>query len=110
MTSSTAHLLAACGAAVTVEVVEVVGARAEGAVGLGTVAGVSGAALSLAGFLVTVAYNVPRNDLVAALDPASLVDQTRWLDLARGWTAANGLRCGLSVVGAALLGARVLLP
>lgn len=165
MTSSTAHLLAACGAAVTggvylafsamvmpalrsrpaaeaivtmqcvnvaavrapfmvvffgsavtavtvvvVEVVEVVGARAEGAAGVGTVVGVAGAALSLAGFLVTVAYNVPRNDLVAALDPGSLADQSRWLGIARGWTAANGVRGGLSVVGAALLGARVLLP
>lgn len=116
MTSSTAHLLAACGAAVTggvylafsamvmpalrsrpaadaiatmqqvnlaavrppfmvvffgaaasavvVVVVEVVRARGDGAVGLGTVVGVAGAALSLAGFVVTVTYNVPRNDLV----------------------------------------------
>ena len=96
-------------AAVAVVVVEVVRARAAGSVGLGTVVGVAGAALALGGFLVTVAYNVPRNDLVAALDPVSVADQARWLTLAREWTAANGLRGGLSVLGAGLLGARVLM-
>ncbi|ACZ20333.1 predicted integral membrane protein [Sanguibacter keddieii DSM 10542] len=162
MTSSTAHLLAACGAAVTggvylafsamvmpalrsrpaadaiatmqqvnlaavrppfmvvffgaaasavvVVVVEVVRARGDGAVGLGTVVGVAGAALSLAGFVVTVTYNVPRNDLVAGLDPSSAAGQARWLTLAREWTGANTLRGALSVLGAALLGTRVLLP
>lgn len=94
-------------AAVAVVVVEVVRARSADGVGLGTALGVAGALLSLAGFVVTVAYNVPRNDLVAALDPTAVADQAHWLDLAREWTSANSLRGGLSLLGAALLGARV---
>lgn len=96
-------------AAVAVVVVEVVRARSADDASLGTALGVAGAMLSLAGFVVTVTYNVPRNDLVAHLDPASAADAVRWLDLAREWTAANTLRGTLSLVGAALLGARVLI-
>lgn len=94
-------------AAVAVVVVEVLRARSADDASLGTALGVAGALLSLAGFVVTVAYNVPRNDLVAALDPTSVTDQARWLDLAREWTSANSLRGGLSLLGAVLLGARV---
>ena len=94
-------------AAVAVVVVEVLRARSADDASLGTALGLAGALLSLAGFVVTVAYNVPRNDLVAALDPTSVADQARWLALAREWTSANSLRGGLSLLGAALLGARV---
>lgn len=97
-------------AAVAVVVVEVVRARTDGGIGVGTVTGLVGAALALASLVVTVVYNVPRNDLVAALDPTSVADQARWLTLAREWTTANSLRGALSVLGAGLLGARVLLP
>ncbi len=94
-------------AAVAVVVVEVLRARSADDASLGTALGLAGALLSLAGFVVTVAYNVPRNDLVAALDPTSVTDQARWLSLTREWTSANSLRGGLSLLGAALLGARV---
>lgn len=97
-------------AAVAVEVVEVVRALTDGGLGVGTVTGLAGAALALASLVVTVVYNVPRNDLVAELDPTSVADQARWLALAREWTTANSLRGALSVLGAGLLGARVLLP
>ena len=94
-------------AAVAVVVVEVLRARSADDASLGTALGLAGALLSLAGFVVTVAYNVPRNDLVAALDPTSVTDQARWLSLTREWTSANSLRGGLSLLGAVLLGARV---
>lgn len=97
-------------AAVAVVVVEVVRARTDGGLGVGIVIGVAGAALALASHVVTVVYNVPRNDAVAMLDPASVADQGRWVALAREWTTANSLRGTLSVLGAGLLGARVLLP
>jgi uncharacterized membrane protein len=105
-----AVFLGSAAAAVAVVVVEVVRARSADDASLGTALGVAGALLSLAGFVVTVTYNVPRNDLVAALDPTSVADQARWLTLAREWTTANSLRGAVSVLGAGLLGARVLLP
>lgn len=102
-------LFGSAAAAVAVVVVEVARGRSGDGAGVGTALGVAGAALALAGFVVTVTYNVPHNDLVARLDPASAADAQRWLDLAREWTAANTLRGTLSLVGAALLGARVLI-
>ena len=97
-------------AAVAVVVVELVRARTDGTLGVGTGTGLAGAALALASLAVTVLYNVPRNDVVAMLDPTSVADQARWLTLAREWTTANNLRGALSALGAGLLGARVLLP
>lgn len=97
-------------AAFAVVVVEVARVRTDGALSVGTAIGAAGAVLALASLVVTVACNVPRNDAVAMLDPASAADQVRWLSVAREWTTANSLRGGLSVLGAALLGSRVLLP
>jgi uncharacterized membrane protein len=64
----------------------------------------AGGALYLAGAIaVTAAANVPRNNALAALDPAAAGAAARWAGFVRGWTAWNHLR------GAAALGAAALL-
>lgn len=69
-------------------------------------AGVGGV-LYLVGFLITIAYNVPRNNLLAALDPTAPESEAIWGLYLREWTAANTVRAGLSVAGAISLLASV---
>ncbi len=51
---------------------------------------------------VTIAYNVPRNDELAALDPDSAEAAARWPSWAAEWTAGNHVR---TLAGAAAAGA-----
>lgn len=68
-----------------------------------------GAALALAGsvlyvvgsFGVTVAFNVPRNEALAAVDPASADGAALWAQYLRGWTAWNHVRTAASLLAAA---------
>lgn len=63
----------------------------------------AGGAAYLAGLLLTMVYNVPLNNRLAAADPhaASTVDM--WRKFLQDWTAANTVRAVLSVVGVGLL-------
>ncbi|EMY34035.1 hypothetical protein D477_011736 [Arthrobacter crystallopoietes BAB-32] len=60
-----------------------------------------GAALYLSGFLLTMAYNVPLNNKLAALPAAEAA--ARWPQWERQWTRSNTTRALASVVGAALM-------
>jgi uncharacterized membrane protein len=70
-----------------------------------------GAAYLLAGsllyfvgtFLVTILFNAPRNNSLAAVAPASAEGAGLWTDYVRSWTAWNHVRTAASIVAAALL-------
>jgi len=68
---------------------------------------VAGSALYLAGvFLLTVAYNVPLNDELAAVSPHAAGAAHHWQDFLDRWTWANHVRGAASVgAAAAYLGA-----
>jgi uncharacterized membrane protein len=65
---------------------------------------IAGAAVYVLGTLgTTIAGNVPLNDALAGLDPAS--GAGRWRDYVRRWTALNHLRVVAGVAAAGLLAA-----
>ena len=53
--------------------------------------------------LVTMAFNVPRNDALAAVDPASAEGAGLWRGYLTGWTAWNHVRTAACLGAAALL-------
>lgn len=55
------------------------------------------------GFLVTIVFNVPRNDALAAVDPASAAGARLWQCYVTGWTAWNHVRTVACLAAAALL-------
>jgi uncharacterized membrane protein len=62
-----------------------------------------GGMLYLAGVVVvTIAYHVPRNDALAAADPAEPTAASHWARYARTWTAWNHVRTVAPLVSAAL--------
>lgn len=62
---------------------------------------VTGAALYLVGTIgLTIAYHVPRNDALAALDPTSPDALATWSSYVTEWTRANHVRT-VSALGAA---------
>ena len=64
----------------------------------------SGTALYLSGtILVTIVFNVPRNEALAALDPAGGDSARRWGSYVSSWTAWNHLRSVAALIAAALL-------
>jgi uncharacterized membrane protein len=63
----------------------------------------AGSALYLVGSIgVTMAFNVPRNDALAAVDAASSEGAVLWAAYLSGWTAWNHVRTVASLVAAAL--------
>ncbi len=61
----------------------------------------SGAALYLGGsFLVTMRFNVPRNNALDRLNPAAADSAAVWLDYLRTWTAWNHVRTVASLAAA----------
>ena len=54
----------------------------------------------IGGFLVTIVFNVPRNDALAAVDPESTEGADLWRSYLRGWTAWNHVRT-VACLGAA---------
>jgi uncharacterized membrane protein len=61
----------------------------------------AGALLYLAGtFLVTMIFNVPRNDALAAVEAAT-ASPTVWAEYVRGWTAWNNVRTAAALAAAA---------
>lgn len=63
----------------------------------------AGAGLYLAGWLLTIAYNVPRNDQLAAVTAGTPEAARVWAMYVNEWTSANTVRGVLSLVGGALL-------
>jgi uncharacterized membrane protein len=52
---------------------------------------------------VTIAFNVPRNEALAALDPNSADAATFWAGYVKGWTARNHVRTGAALIAAVCL-------
>jgi uncharacterized membrane protein len=52
---------------------------------------------------VTITCNVPRNDALASVDPASIDGATLWADYVVSWTAWNHVRAAAALVATALL-------
>jgi uncharacterized membrane protein len=64
----------------------------------------AGSALYLVGtFLVTVVFNVPMNDALAAAAPADDASTDLWKDYLTRWTAWNHVRAAAALAAAALL-------
>lgn len=53
--------------------------------------------------VVTIAFNVPRNNALAALDPASAEAASYWATYLASWTAWNHVRTAASLAAAASL-------
>jgi uncharacterized membrane protein len=53
--------------------------------------------------LVTIVFNVPRNNVLAVVDPASAAGTQVWADYLRSWTAWNHVRTATALAAAALL-------
>ncbi len=53
--------------------------------------------------LVTIAFNVPRNDALAAVDQASADGARLWAGYVTGWTAWNHVRTAAALAAAAAL-------
>ena len=65
---------------------------------------IAGALLYLAGsFLVTIVFNVPRNDALAAVDPSSVAGAALWASYLTAWTAWNHVRTAAALAAAAAL-------
>jgi uncharacterized membrane protein len=62
---------------------------------------VGGVVYILGIFVLTMAYNVPRNDALALVDPASAEAAAKWATYLREWTAANHVRTVASLAAAA---------
>jgi uncharacterized membrane protein len=63
-----------------------------------------GSALYLVGtILVTIVFNVPRNEALAAVETDSADGATRWAQFVSGWTAWNHVRTAAALAAAASL-------
>lgn len=68
----------------------------------GTIYVVAGSLFYLVGFLVTIVFNVPLNDALAAVDPNSAVGADLWRHYIVNWTAWNHVRTVASLAALAL--------
>jgi uncharacterized membrane protein len=65
---------------------------------------VVGSLLYLLGtMLVTILFNIPRNDALAAVDPVSHEGATLWAGYVPSWTAWNHVRAAAALAAAAVL-------
>jgi uncharacterized membrane protein len=72
----------------------------------GTLLRLAGSALYLAGcILITIVFNVPRNERLAAVSPADPDSAEGWSDYLASWTAWNHVRTAASFAATALFGA-----
>ena len=62
-----------------------------------------GLAYLIGTILVTMVFNVPRNDALAAVDPASANGARVWASYVTSWTAWNHVRTAAALAAAALL-------
>jgi uncharacterized membrane protein len=64
----------------------------------------SGGALYLIGsFLVTLVFNIPRNEALAAVAPADIAGTAYWAEYLSSWTFWNHVRTVAALIAAALL-------
>jgi uncharacterized membrane protein len=71
----------------------------------------AGSVLYLAGtILVTMACNVPRNDALAAVDPASADGASLWAGYVTSWTAWNHVRTAAALAAALVLTLALRMP
>lgn len=70
----------------------------------------AGSGMYLAGFLLTIAFHVPRNDALERLDPVSAAAPAAWEAFLSEWTSGNHVRAALSVAGAGALVLSALRP
>jgi uncharacterized membrane protein len=52
--------------------------------------------------LVTILFNVPRNDALAVVDPTSTEGASLWISYVSSWTAWNHVRVVAALAAAAL--------
>jgi uncharacterized membrane protein len=71
---------------------------------MGTVAVAGSVAYVVGSFLVTMIFNIPRNDALMALAPESAEAARLWADYLTSWTAWNHVRTVASVLGTAFFG------
>lgn len=65
----------------------------------------AGGALYLVGtILVTMAFNVPRNDALKRVDPATAEGEAVWRDYLATWTAWNHVRAAAALLAAGCFG------
>lgn len=63
-----------------------------------------GSLLYLVGtFLITIVFNVPRNNALAAVEPSSADGANLWARYLTGWTASNHVRTGAALAATASL-------
>lgn len=62
-----------------------------------------GAAAGIASFVVTAAFNIPQNNLLAHVDPEAATSTQTWLRYVSHWSIANHARTLLSLVSAGAL-------
>lgn len=63
----------------------------------------AGGTAYLAGFLLTIGYNVPLNERLAAADPHAASSVGLWRDYLQQWTTANSVRAVLSTAAVGLI-------
>jgi uncharacterized membrane protein len=61
-------------------------------------------------FLVTMVFNVPRNNALAAVDPASAEGARLWAGYVTRWTAWNHVRTAAALAAATSLTIALCLP
>ncbi|WP_158252517.1 DUF1772 domain-containing protein [Cryobacterium sp. Y57] len=87
--------LAACAAAVTALLQDA---------GAGMVpVRVIGAGLTVASFITTILFNVPRNNALARIRPSNGDSADAWRSFDAGWSRANTTRATLAILGSAFL-------
>ncbi|MDO5500807.1 MAG: DUF1772 domain-containing protein [Propionibacteriaceae bacterium] len=75
----------------------------------GDLTAMAGGGLYLAGFVLTIVYNVPRNEQLAAITAGTAEGTQVWRMYLTEWTPANSVRGVLSILGALGLGIGALL-
>lgn len=69
---------------------------------------ISGASLYIASIVITVLFNVPLNDRLAAEDPTTPAGASTWDEYQRRWTRGNHLRVAVCVASMVVLVASLL--
>ena len=59
----------------------------------------------IGGFALTIRYHLPRNEALAALDPAAADAASQWARYVAEWTVGNHLRAAASLAATVLLAA-----
>lgn len=54
--------------------------------------------------LVTIVFNVPKNEALASVSPSDVEAERRWADYVATWTAWNHVRTAMALAGAASFG------